>query len=168
MNNPRKYTSEEYAEVRVWSDELPVPFLVGLPKDKLSRTLLLGAQNILFGNSAVTQILNVLDLFWHLTSRYEAHTCFKKCNWRSEGYFSEASCSFSLEVSWGHISGNFSSGHLRVFISRPPSNLTPEKSKSVLKYSLAIPLGTKKKKKRHSKWVTWRSVDIWHAGCCFS
>lgn len=52
MNNLRKHTSEEYAEVRVWRDELPITFLLGLHRDKHSRTLLFGEQNILFGNSA--------------------------------------------------------------------------------------------------------------------
>lgn len=36
MNNPRKYTSDEYTDVRLWSDELPITFLLGLPKDNLA------------------------------------------------------------------------------------------------------------------------------------
>lgn len=52
MNNPRKYTSQGYTEVKVWRYELPITFLLGLPKDKLSRTPVFGERNILFGNSA--------------------------------------------------------------------------------------------------------------------
>lgn len=47
MNNPRKYTSEEYAEVTA-ANYLPLRLL----EDKLSRTPLFGEQSILFGNSA--------------------------------------------------------------------------------------------------------------------
>lgn len=61
MNNLRKYTSEEYAEVRLWRDELPITFLLGLPKDNLAGLYCLENRIFYLGiQQTVTQILNFL------------------------------------------------------------------------------------------------------------
>lgn len=62
-------------------------------------------------------------------------------------------CQKLLALSWGQLAGssrisdNFPTRHLPgVFISWPPFILTPEKAESMLKYLLAIPFASKKKK----------------------
>lgn len=162
MNNLRKYTSEEYAEVRLWRDELPITFLLGLPKDNLAGLYCLENRIFYLGiQQTVTQILNFLVMM--LDKQVWSPYLLEKCNWRSPGYFSEPFVLSWVQVDGSsHILDSCLSRHLPgVFINWPPSTFISGKSESVLKYLLEIPSGTKKKR-GGAYWVFWRSWYLAH------
>lgn len=128
MNNPRKCTSAEYAEVRLRGKELPITFLLDLLEFFLENNIFyLGVQQ------TVTQVVYCWP-FCHAGLRGMSLTPVQKaCGKQPVGYFSTASCVFlKLARSSGHVSDIFSFSLPGGFAGFLPSLLTPYSSQSLL------------------------------------